>query len=425
MTIKELLIQADSVLKDEKLKEMFKRCFLSTLETSVKRVEDKTYIITGDIDAMWLRDSSCQVNHYLKYLGEDSELQTMVKGLIKTQIEYVLLDPYANAFLNTKDVEREYYDTTIMKPYVWERKYELDSLCYPVKLAYHYYKATNDSSIFDVQYFHFIQTILELFECEQYHSQNSAYTFEREEAKKWNLRKTETLQNKGKGFETRYTGMIWSAFRPSDDACALNYNIPGNMFCSVILDYLKEIVANIYQDSYLVERIVDLKFQIDYGIELFGTFLHPKYGKIYAYETDGYGNHILMDDANVPSLLSIPYIGYGDESNEIYKNTRKFILSKDNPYYYQGKNAKGIGSPHTWPQYIWPIALSMQGLTSSNQSEKETLIKMIMNNTGNTGYCHESFDVDDDTKFTRPWFCWANSLFAELVIETYLKNQIY
>lgn len=425
MTIKELLIQADSVLKDEKLKEMFKRCFLSTLETSVKRVEDKTYIITGDIDAMWLRDSSCQVNHYLKYLGEDSELQTMVKGLIKTQIEYVLLDPYANAFLNTKDVEREYYDTTIMKPYVWERKYELDSLCYPVKLAYHYYKETNDSSIFDVQYFHFIQTILELFECEQYHSQNSAYTFEREEAKKWNLRKTETLQNKGKGFETRYTGMVWSAFRPSDDACALNYNIPGNMFCSVILDYLKEIVANIYQDSYLVERIIDLKFQIDYGIELFGTFLHPKYGKIYAYETDGYGNHILMDDANVPSLLSIPYIGYGDESNEIYKNTRKFILSKDNPYYYQGKNAKGIGSPHTWSQYIWPIALSMQGLTSSNQSEKETLIKMIMNNTGNTGYCHESFDVDDDTKFTRPWFCWANSLFAELVIETYLKNEIY
>lgn len=425
MTIKELLIQADIILKDEKLKEMFKRCFLSTLKTSVKRVEDKTYIITGDIDAMWLRDSSCQVNHYLKYLGEDSELQTMVKGLIKTQIEYVLLDPYANAFLNTKDVEREYYDTTIMKPYVWERKYELDSLCYPVKLAYHYYKETNDSSIFDVQYFHFIQTILELFECEQYHSQNSAYTFEREEAKKWNLRKTETLQNKGKGFETRYTGMIWSAFRPSDDACALNYNIPGNMFCSVILDYLKEIVANIYQDSYLVERIVDLKFQIDYGIELFGTFLHPKYGKIYAYETDGYGNHILMDDANVPSLLSIPYIGYGDESNEIYKNTRKFILSKDNPYYYQGKNAKGIGSPHTWSQYIWPIALSMQGLTSSNQSEKETLIKMIMNNTGNTGYCHESFDVDDDTKFTRPWFCWANSLFAELVIETYLKNEIY
>lgn len=425
MTIKELLIQADSVLKDEKLKEMFKRCFLSTLETSVKRVEDKTYIITGDIDAMWLRDSSCQVNHYLKYLGEDSELQTMIKGLIKTQVEYVLLDPYANAFLNTKDVEREYYDTTIMKPYVWERKYELDSLCYPVKLAYQYYKETNDSSIFDTQYFHFIQTILDLFECEQYHSQNSLYTFEREEAKKWNLRKTETLQNKGRGFETRYTGMVWSAFRPSDDACALNYNIPGNMFCSVILDYLKEIVANIYQDSYLVERIIDLKFQIDYGIELFGTFLHPKYGKIYAYETDGYGNHILMDDANVPSLLSIPYIGYGDESNEIYKNTRKFILSKDNPYYYQGKNAKGIGSPHTWSQYIWPIALSMQGLTSSNQSEKETLIKMIMNNTGNTGYCHESFDVDDDTKFTRPWFCWANSLFAELVIETYLKNEIY
>ena len=210
MTIKELLEQADTVLKDEKLREMFKRCFLSTLETSVKREGDKTYIITGDINAMWLRDSSCQVNHYLKYTHNDSELQSIIKGLIKAQVEYVLWDPYANAFLNTEDVEREYHDTTIMKPYVWERKYELDSLCYPVKLSYQYYKETGDKSIFDQQYLHFIRTLLNVFECEQNHSQNSSYTFEREEAKKWNLRKTETLQNKGRGFETRYTGMIWS-----------------------------------------------------------------------------------------------------------------------------------------------------------------------------------------------------------------------
>ena len=289
MKIEELLKKADDVLEDETLREMFKNCFLSTLNTSMKTIDDKTYVITGDINAMWLRDSSCQVNHYLAYLKEDPDLQAKIRGLIKAQVDYVLLDPYANAFLNTEDTIREYHDTTIMKPYVWERKYEIDSLCYPIKLAYRYYQETNDQNIFDQKYLHFIHTILEVIETEQYHFPKSSYTFERDMAKIWNLRKTETLQNHGKGFDTRYTGMTWSAFRPSDDACALNYNIPGNMFCSVVLGYLKEIVATIYHDYYLVERIEDLKFQIDYGIELFGTYLHPKYGKIYAYETDGYG----------------------------------------------------------------------------------------------------------------------------------------
>lgn len=239
-----------------------------------------------------------------------------------------------------------------MKPYVWERKFELDSLCYPVKLAYQYYKETNDTTIFDKQYLYFIHTILDVFETEQYHSQKSSYTFERDMAKVWNLRKTETLQNHGHGFDTRYTGMVWSAFRPSDDACALNYNIPGNMFCSVILSYLVEIVRDLYHDERLVERIIDLKFQIDYGIELFGTYLHPKYGKIYAYETDGYGNHILMDDANVPSLLSLPYLEYCHEDDPIYQNTRRFILSEDNPYYYAGKSQRHWFSTYMGKLYL-------------------------------------------------------------------------
>ena len=421
MTIQELLEKADTVIEDETLRRMFKRCFLSTLETSVHRDGDKTYIITGDINAMWLRDSSCQVNPYLPYMREDSDLQAMIKGVIKAQGEYILIDPYANAFLNTVDTKRDFYDTTIMKPYVWERKFELDSLSYPIKLAYRYYKETQDRSIFNDQFLHVIHTILQTLECEQYHDQQSTYTFEREQAKKWNLRKTETLQNKGRGFETRYTGMVWSGFRPSDDACALHFNIPGNMLCSKALEYLQEIVKDVYQDTYLLERITDLKFQIDYGISLFGIYDHPQFGKIYAYETDGYGNHILMDDANVPSLLSIPYLGYSQMDAQIYKNTRDFILSKNNPYYYEGTKAKGIGSPHTPNQYIWHIALTMQGLTANNCHQKENLVQTIMNTTGNTGYCHESFYVNDDTKFTRPWFCWANSLFAELVIDTYLK----
>lgn len=410
---------AKEVIQDDKLYRMFKQCFLSSMDSSIKQVNDKTYVITGDIQAMWLRDSSCQVYHYLRFCKENEELCEIIKGLIKTQIEYVLLDPYANAFLDVEDVKRAYHDTTIMKPFVWERKYELDSLCYPVKLSYEYYKQSGDGSIFNNLYLKFIYTILDVFEREQYHSEKSSYTFEREMAKVWDLRKTETLQDHGKGFSTRYTGLTWSAFRPSDDACALNYNIPGNMFCSVILGFLHELVESFYHLEELKERIVDLKFQIDYGIELFGVVHHPKYGKIYAYETDGFGNHILMDDANVPSLLSMPYIGYCQKDDELYLNTRKFILSQDNPYYYKGKDAAGVGSPHTWPRYIWPIALCIQGLTSNSQKEKEAMVKMIVDHCANTLYCHESFDVDDDSKYTREWFCWANSLFAELVIDTY------
>ena len=421
MKLTEVIQDMALKINDEQIRTMFKKCFMSTVETSVKVEGEKIYIVTGDIDAMWLRDSSCQVNHYLAFVNEDEKLRNLIKGLIKTQIDYILLDPYANAFLNTKDVNREYYDTTIMKPYVWERKYELDSLCYPVKLSYQYYRKTNDSSIFDEKYLYFIQTILDLFELEQYHDEKSSYIFEREQAKKWNLRKTETLQNHGRGFSSRYTGMIWSAFRPSDDACTFNYNIPGNMFCSVILGYLIEIVDRVYYDKRLCERIENLRFQIDYGIELFGMMEHHKYGKIYVYETDGYGNSVLMDDANVPSLLSIPYLGYVDRDNEIYQNTRKFILSHDNPYFYQGTLARGIGSPHTWPHYVWPIALSMQGLTASGKEEAKRCLDMIVKNTADLLYCHESFDVDNDHNYTRPCFCWANSLFAELVMKIFFE----
>lgn len=418
MKIEEYLNEMKIKINDDKIYQMFKQCFYSTLKTSLKVIDDKTYIITGDIDAMWLRDSSCQVHHYLPFLKDELELKQQIKGLIKNQLHYIRIDPYANAFLKDKDVEREYYDTTIMKPYVWERKFELDSLCYPIKLAYEYYKNSEDNSIFDEEFLQTVKLIISIFKLEQHH-ENSEYTFKRDMAKKWGLLKTETLQNNGKGFNTNYTGMIWSAFRPSDDACAFNYNIPANMFCSEILGYLIEILTCYYNEEELVETIKQLQFEIDYGIELFGIVDNSKYGKMYAYETDGFNNYILMDDANVPSLLSIPYLHYQKLDKEIYQNTKKFILSLDNPYYYQGSNLEGIGSPHTWKDYVWPMSLIMQSLTSDDLNEKRKLLKMVVDNTDETYYCHESVNVDDDSKYTRAWFCWANSLFAEMVDDIY------
>ena len=161
---------------------------------------------------------------------------------------------------------------------------------------------------------------------------------------------------------------------------------------------------------------LELRDQIEHGIQAHGLVTHPTHGRIYAYETDGHGRHLLMDDANVPSLLSIPYLGYRSASDDTYRNTRRFILSPDNPYFFAGKYAAGIGSPHTPGGLIWPISLAMQGLTSTSADEREDLLETLISTTNETAFMHEAFDPNDPSHFTRPWFAWANSLFAEFAL---------
>lgn len=421
--MQEVLEKAERRLEDKpKLLKMFKQCYVNTLETTTKLInENDTFIITGDIEAMWLRDSSAQVFHYLDIAHDDKKLQQIIEGLIHRQMECILLDPYANAFNLNPVIEREYYDETIMQPLVWERKYEIDSLCYPIWLSYNYYSKTKKVDFFDERYLKALYRIVETFIIEQNHV-NSIYNFQRPIAHEWGLLETETLQNNGKGLPVNYTGMTWSGFRPSDDACRFGYLIPANMFASVILGYIKEIAQKIYDDKKLYEMASKLKWEIEYGIKCYGIYRHPKFGDIYAYETDGFGNYNLMDDANVPSLLSIPYLGFAKVDDPIYINTRKFILSKENPYYYEGKCAKGIGSPHTPNNYIWHIALSMQGLTASTKEEAIDMIDTIVKTDANTYFTHEGFDKDNPENYTRSWFAWSNSLFASLVYKTYLKD---
>lgn len=418
--IEKTILKARKVLKeDPKLLKMFENCFTNTYNTTTQLLNDHdTFIITGDIPAMWLRDSSAQVFHYLNILEGDIPLQHMITGLIHRQIQCILLDPYANAFNLESVYKRDYYDQTDMHPLVWERKYEIDSLCYPIWLSYHYYKKTKHTDIFDKDYLKALYTIIDLWTLEQDHS-HSTYRFERPIASTWNLLETETLQRQGNGLPVNYTGMTWCGFRPSDDACRFNYLIPSNMFASVVLGYIEEI-ADIYEDEILKDKAHTLKFEIDYGIKCYGIYHHPLFGDIYAYETDGFGNYHLMDDANVPSLLSIPYLGYVDKNDPIYQNTRAFILSKNNPFYYEGKIAKGIGSPHTPKDYIWHIALSMQALTSNDENEIKALIELIKDTDDHTHFTHEGFHKDDPSQYTRPWFAWSNSLFAYLIYQTYL-----
>ena len=228
--------------------------------------------------------------------------------------------------------------------------------------------------------------------------------------------KSDTLPGRGKGRPVNITGMTWSGFRPSDDCCKFGYLIPSNMMAVTALGYGEQVCRECYGDEDLTERCRALAEEIMDGIMSYGIVDHPKYGKIYAYETDGFGNYNLMDDANSPSLLAIPYLGFCDREDELYQNTRKFILSSDNPYYYEGKVAKGMGSPHTPKGYVWHIGIVMQALTSGDRNEILSCLEMLSATHAGTNFMHEGFNPDEPGEYTRPWFAWANTLFAELLV---------
>jgi meiotically up-regulated gene 157 (Mug157) protein len=401
-----------------------KQCFLNTIETTVTQLEDGSYfVITGDIPAMWLRDSSAQVRHYLPFAGEDTQLQALLEGLISRQAKYICIDPYANAFNEKPDNSRWDEDETVLTPWTWERKYETDSLCYPVWLAWSYWQATGRTQVFTPQWREAAYKILDTLRTEQSHREQSPYRFIRPWAvEQGNAR--ETLQNNGLGTPIGYTGMTWSGFRPSDDACEYHYLIPANCFAAVILGELAAIAREAWQDEAFALEALRVRREIVQGIEAYGIVHHPRFGRIYAYEADGLGHFHLMDDANVPSLLSLPYLGYLPPEDPVYQNTRAWLLSEENPCYFQGKAACGVGSEHTAAGYVWPIALAMQGLTVNCFEEKERIIRLLLGTTAGCGRMHESFYADDPSQFTRPWFSWADSLCAELIYETYLKETL-
>ena len=361
---------------------------------------------------MWLRDSAAQVRPYCRFAAQDSTLRQILTSLIARHAFYVTLAPYANAFNSTPSGACwDHDDTDRSSPWLWERKYEVDSLCASLYLSHDYYSATGDRTIFTPQWREMVRTILDVFTLEQRH-EDSSYYFIRK-----NCPPSDTLPFSGRGTPVGYTGMTWSGFRPSDDACQYGYLIPSNMMAVVALRYAADMLEEGYSDEDLSLRALSLANEIDEGIQTYGLFEHPKYGPIFAYETDGLGNYNLMDDANSPSLLSIPYLGYTSADDPIYQNTRRFILSQDNPYYYYGEAAQGIGSPHTPVRYIWPIGLIMQILTSTDPAEVQRCLTLLSNTHAGTFRMHESFHCDDPSRFTRPWFAWANTLFAQMLDE--------
>lgn len=410
--------EVQSLLTNPRLSWMFANCFPNTLDTTVHYTEDDgsgkpdTFIYTGDIHAMWLRDSGAQVWPYIQLANQDSHLKSMLAGTILRQFRLINIDPYANAFNNGPTGGEWQSDGTEMNLNVHERKWEIDSQCYPIRLAYEYWKTTGDASVFQDDWMEAIRNILTTLRTQQRKDGHGPYSF---------LRKTDrqldTKCCKGIGNPVNPVGLICSSFRPSDDATTFEFLVPSNFFAVTSLKKAAEILTVVNNDKKLADECLALAAEVESALKKYAVVKHPKYGKIYAFEVDGFGNHFIMDDANVPSLLAMPYLGDVDAKDKIYRNTRKFVWSEDNPYFFKGKAGEGIGGPHIGYDMIWPMSIMMKAFTSDNDSEIKECIEMLMTTDAGTGFMHESFNKDDASNFTREWFAWQNTLFGELILK--------
>ena len=417
--VEETVVRVKKQLKDSKLSWMFENCFPNTLDTTVyPRTSDgkpDTFVYTGDIAAMWLRDSSAQVWPYLKLMKNDEPLRNLIAGLVNRQTKCVLLDPYANAFLDPNDPNPDHQwmsDATKMRPELHERKWEIDSLCYTVRLAYNYWQISGDTSVFSKEWQEAAMLIVKTFKEQQRKDGLGPYSF---------LRKTDrqldTLCNGGYGAPVNPVGLIVSSFRPSDDATTLNFLIPSNLFAVTSLKQLAEISNKVTGNGAFASECLVLAKEVQEAIDKYAVTDHLNFGKVYAFEVDGFGNRLFMDDANVPSLLALPYLGCLDVNDPIYQNTRKFVWSASNPYFFKGTAAEGIGGPHIGFDMIWPMSLIMKAMTSTNDAEIKYCVKTLRDTDAGTGFMHESFNKNDPKNFTRSWFAWVNTLFGELILK--------
>ncbi len=413
--VEEFIAQIEARVGDPALAALFANCFPNTLDTTVEpgRFEGKpdTVVITGDIAAMWLRDSSAQVWPYLPLAAKDDALRELLEGVIRRQVRCLLIDTYANAFmadLSAPPLEWSLHDDTEMKRGVGERKYELDSICYPIRLGYGYWKQTGDTRPFDAAWVHAMELVVATMRTQQRKHGAGPYHFQRPSAG-WN----DTLNFGGYGNPVNPVGLIASGFRPSDDACVFPFLIPSNLFAVTSLRQLAEMAHAIAQDDALAGDALALSLEVERAVRQYGLVSLPE-GTMWAYEVDGFGSRLLMDDANVPSLLGLPYIASSPDA-DVYMRTRKFVWSERNPWFFRGTAGEGIGGPHEGADMIWPMSQIIYALTSSEDGEIRRALTMLKASTAGTGFMHESYLKNDAARFTRSWFAWANTLFGELI----------
>ena len=413
--VEETIVQVKKQLKDTKLAWMFENCFPNTLDTTVHfQTTDSgpdTFVYTGDIHAMWLRDSAAQLWPYLSLMKKDEPLRLLIAGVINRQTQCVLIDPYANAFNQGPTGSEWDSDLTDMKPELHERKWEIDSLCYTVRLAYHYWKLTGDTSVFTSDWERAAGLILRTFKEQQRKDNLGPYKFQRKTE-----RQLDTLSNDGYGSPVKPVGLIVSSFRPSDDATSYGFLIPSNLFAVASLKQLAGISTEVTKNNAFASECSALASEVQAAVTRYAITDHLNYGKVYAFEVDGFGNRLFMDDSNVPSLLALPYLGCVESNDPVYLNTRKFVWSADNPYFFKGKAAEGIGGPHIGYDMVWPMSLIMRAMTSNSDAEIKQCVRTLRDSDGGTGFMHESFHKDNPENFTRAWFAWVNTLFGELIL---------
>ena len=420
-SVENAISEFSAKVKNRELTWLFNNCFPNTLDTAVIYTEAEgrpDTFVEGEPDAMWLRDSSVQVWSYLPLIRKDKALRDLVGGVINRQVKFILKDPYASSFYNDPAKTSEFKeDLTTMLPGVRERKWELDSLCYPIRLAYRYWQQTKDTSRFDANWQEAMKTILKTFKEQQRKENDGPYHFQRNSA--W---ASDNLAMQGFGYPVKPIGLICSSFRPSEDATIFSFLVPSNFFAVVSLRQAAELFRVIKADGKVADEMEALALEVRQALQKYAVIEHETYGKLYAYEINGFGSYNLMDDANVPSLLSLPYLGALSMTDPIYLNTRKFVLSADNPFFYKGKVAEGTGGPHIGKNMVWPMGIIIRGLTSTDEDEIKLCLNMLLKSHGDTGFMHESFHTDNARQYTRAAFPWANTIFGEFLWKIYQER---
>ena len=425
--VEQFLSERAAKIPDPELRQLFLNCYPNTLDTTVEpgtfNGRPDTAVLTGDIQAMWLRDSSAQVWPYLPLASQDPRLRNLLAGVINRQARCILIDPYANAFmadLSQPPLVWSRTDKTELRQGVAERKWEVDSLCYPIRLAHGYWKATNDTSPFDDTWARAMKLIVATFRTQQRRHGLGPYSFLRASTSS-----TEMLPAGGYGNPVKPVGLIASGFRPSDDACIFPFLVPSNLFAVVSLRELAAMAKSVLHDDDLARDATALATEVQTALAQYAVVDTPE-GNIWAYEVDGFGSQLLMDDANVPSLLGLPYLGAVDDTPDAqarYARTRTMVWSPRNPWFFQGTAGEGTGGPHVGRDSIWPMSQIIYALTARRPGvaaidadrEIRAALGWLKGSTRGFGFVHESYNKDNPKEFTRPWFAWANTLFGELL----------
>ncbi|KAJ7616584.1 Six-hairpin glycosidase-like protein [Roridomyces roridus] len=431
--VEKVVANLTSRMKDPDLARLFENTYTNTLDTTVKWFnENLTFVVTGDIPAEWLRDSSNQFKVYLPLVKQDQALQDLSRGVINLQAQYIGEYPYCNAFQPPPEsglpAECCSGDTgaAVSPPdnltIVWTCGYELDSVLSFLQLSRLYYQYSQDKSIFTFNngaWFSAVENIMQLIHDQAiptYDAAGNVISF-------YNISgpNQQYMKNDGRGPPKANTGLIvyiGTTYRPSDDVVAFPYNIPHQAMAVVELRALAALLKEVGLRPDIQSEATTRASTVEAALWKWGTVLTKDWGEVFAYEVDGYGGTAMQDDPNVPSLVSIPYLGFVNATNNVYANTRKMVLStQGNPYYGFGPMIRGVSSPHIDEKHVWPMGLITEVVTSTEDSDILVKLEYLKNTTTGLGLMHESVNTHDGSDYTRPWFAWANSYFGEAILQ--------